>query len=155
MCLPTSQNPSCWHPPWLNNACTTRKDSESEWLGKDNPETNPITIKHEIASRASLLVSLTLLLSTPCSCPNKISCFVSICVSSDSSFLNVRLRAWSWALIGVGGVPLPATNGDSLLCSNWHPNHLGYLGTSLPADGPDQWPQLGPFCPWSPPDADN
>ena len=25
--------------------CTTRKDSESEWLAKDNPETNPITIK--------------------------------------------------------------------------------------------------------------
>ena len=34
-CPTTSQNPSCWHPSWLNNACTTRKDSESEGLIKD------------------------------------------------------------------------------------------------------------------------
>ena len=44
-CPTTSQNPSCWHPSWLNKACTTRKDSESECLAKDNPETNPITTK--------------------------------------------------------------------------------------------------------------
>jgi len=31
-CPTTSQNPSLWHPSWLNKACTTRKDSESEWL---------------------------------------------------------------------------------------------------------------------------
>ena len=48
-CQITSQNPSCWHPSCLSNACTTRKDSESEWLAKDNPETNPITIKPETA----------------------------------------------------------------------------------------------------------
>ena len=41
----TSQNPSRWHPSWLNKACTTRKNSESEWLAKDNLETNPITVK--------------------------------------------------------------------------------------------------------------
>ena len=52
-CLTTSQNPSFWHPPWLNKACTTRKDSESEWLAKDNPETNPITIKPETASHVA------------------------------------------------------------------------------------------------------
>ena len=46
-CLTTSQNPSCWHLSWLNKACTTRKDSESEWVAKDNLETNPITIKWE------------------------------------------------------------------------------------------------------------
>ena len=46
----TSQNPSRWHPSWLNKACTPRKDSESGWLAKDNPETNPITIKPETAS---------------------------------------------------------------------------------------------------------
>ena len=43
-CLTTSQNPR-WHASWLNKVCTTRKDSESEWLAKDNPETNPITIR--------------------------------------------------------------------------------------------------------------
>ena len=48
--LTISQNPSCWHPSWLSNACATWKDPESEWLAKDNPETNPITIKPETAS---------------------------------------------------------------------------------------------------------
>ena len=49
-CPTTSQNPSRWHPSWLNKACTTRKDSDSEWLTKDNPETNPITIKPKTVS---------------------------------------------------------------------------------------------------------
>ena len=62
--LTTSQNPSLWHPSWLNKACTTRKASESKRLAKDNPETNPIT--------------------------NEISCLVSTCVSSDNSFPSVR-----------------------------------------------------------------
>ena len=44
-CPTASQNPSLWHPYWLNKVCTTRKDSESEWLAEDNLETNPITIK--------------------------------------------------------------------------------------------------------------
>ena len=52
-CPTTSQNPSLWHPSWLNKACTTRKDSESEWLAKDNPETNPVTIKPETASHVT------------------------------------------------------------------------------------------------------
>ena len=52
-CLTTSQNPSCWHPSWMSNACATRKDSESEWLAKDNPETNPIIISPETASHVA------------------------------------------------------------------------------------------------------
>ena len=48
--LPTSQNPPRWNPPWLSDACTTRKDPESEWLARDNLETNPITIKPETVS---------------------------------------------------------------------------------------------------------
>ena len=39
---------------------------------------------------AVLLGSLTLLLSTRVSFPNKISCYVSTCVSSDNSVLSVR-----------------------------------------------------------------
>ena len=46
----TSQNPFLWHPSWLNKACTT-------WLAKDNPETNPITIKPETGSQVSELFS--------------------------------------------------------------------------------------------------
>ena len=49
-CPTTSQNPSRWHPSWLNRACTTRKDSESEWLGENNPETSPFTMKPETVS---------------------------------------------------------------------------------------------------------
>ena len=56
-CLTTSQNPCLWHPSWLNKACTTRKDSESERLAKDNQETNPITIKLETASHVAELFS--------------------------------------------------------------------------------------------------
>ena len=52
-CPTTSQNPSLWHPSWLNKACTTRKDSELEWLAKDNLETNPITVKPETVSHAA------------------------------------------------------------------------------------------------------
>ena len=52
-CPTTSQNPPRWHPSWLSNACTTRKDSESEWLAKDNPETNPTTIKPKTVSHVA------------------------------------------------------------------------------------------------------
>ena len=51
-CPTTSQNPSCWHPSWLSNARVT-KDSESEWPAKDNPETNPITIKPKTQSHVA------------------------------------------------------------------------------------------------------
>ena len=40
--------------------------------------------------RAVLLGSLTLLLSTRAPFPNKLSCFVSTCVSSDNSFPSFR-----------------------------------------------------------------
>ena len=45
---------------------------------------------YEPCGRAALLGFLTLLLSTQMTIPNKISCFVSTCVSSDNSFLSVR-----------------------------------------------------------------
>ena len=38
---------------WLNKVCTTRKDSESEYLAIDNLETNPITIKTETVSHVA------------------------------------------------------------------------------------------------------
>ena len=71
---------------------TTRKDPESEWLAKDNPETNPITIKPETASHMAEQFSWVLLpyFSPPGTLSNKISCFVSTCVSLDNSFLGVR-----------------------------------------------------------------
>ena len=91
----------------------------------------------ESCGRAVLLHSLTLLLSTQVPFPNKTSCFVSTCVSSDNSFPSVRQEPnfGPWK-----GVRLPATNGDSggtLLHWDWHPDHSGYSGASLPANGPD------------------
>ena len=69
-CPTTSQNPSLWHPSWLNKAYTTRKDSESEWLAKDNLETNPITIKPETANHVAELVSwVPLPYCSPPGCP--------------------------------------------------------------------------------------
>ena len=53
VCLPTSQNPSRQHPSWLSDACAIRKDPELEWLAKDHPETNPITIKPKTMSHAA------------------------------------------------------------------------------------------------------
>ena len=41
----------------LVEQCTTRKDPESEWLARDNLETNPITIKPETASHEAELFS--------------------------------------------------------------------------------------------------
>ena len=97
-CLTTSQKPSLWHPSWPNKACTTRKDSQSEWLAKDNLETNPITIKPETASHVTEQFSWLLLPYCNPPFPNNISCFVSTCVSWDNSFPRVRqepsFRPW-------------------------------------------------------------
>ena len=108
ICLTTSQNPSLWHPSWLTNAYTTRKDSESEWLAKDNPETNPINIKTKTVSHVAEQFSWVLLpYSSPPGCPLPIeSLALSTHVSSDNYFLSVRqepnLVALEWA-------PLPTT----------------------------------------------
>ena len=93
--------PSRRYPSWLSNACPTRKDPESEWLTKDNRGTNSITIKPETASHMAEQFSWV---PTPsCSLPglplpNKVSCFVSTCVSSDNLCQNIRqeptLRPW-------------------------------------------------------------
>ena len=52
-CPATSQNPSCWHPSWLSNVCTTRKNPELQWLITDNLETNPIPTKPKTVSHVA------------------------------------------------------------------------------------------------------
>ena len=79
---------------------------------------------------------------------NEISCFFSTCVSSDNSFIRAQLRA---------------LEGDPPSCNWWglfftETDILTTRGTQRPACLPmdqTQQPQLGPFCPWSPPDTDN
>ena len=89
-CLTTSQNPSLWHPSWLNKACTTRKDSESEWLAKDNPETNPTTIKPESTCHVSEQFSwVSLPYCSPPGCPFPIK---SLALSAHVSPWTIRFR---------------------------------------------------------------
>ena len=108
----------------------------------------------EPCGRAVLLCSLTLLLSTRGPFPNKISCFVSTCVSSDNSFPSVRqepsLGPWKGSVF----LQQMATLVGLFLTET---DILTTQGTQGPACLPmdqTQRQQLGPFCPWSPPDAD-
>ena len=123
MCPTTSQYPSCWHPSWLSNPCTTRKDSESEWLAKDNQEANPTTIKPETASHVAKHFSWVPLVCSllPSNLfPNKISCFVSSYVSLDNSFPSVKQEPTRgpWK-----GFPIPATEDDMVWWYHWLNGH--------------------------------
>ena len=104
----TSQNPSRWHPSWLNKVCTTRKDSESEWLAKDNPETNAITIKPKTVSHVAELFSwVPLPYCSPPGCPFPIK---SLALSAHVSPLTIHFRMLNKSPFRVlEGVPLPAT----------------------------------------------
>ena len=102
-----------------------------------------------------LLGSLTLLLSTRVPCPNKISCSVSTCVSSDNSFPSFRQEPSFGPWKGSTFLQQIATLAGFFFTET---DILTTRGTQGPACLPmdqTQWPQLGPFCPWSPPDADN
>ena len=86
---------------------------------------------------AVLLGSLTLLLSTRVSFPNKISCYVSTCVSSDNSVLSVRQEPRFGPWKGSAFLQQMATPAGTPLHWDWHPDHSGYSGASLPANGED------------------
>ena len=107
-CLTTSQNLCQWHPSWLNKACTTRKDSESEWLAKDNLETNSITIKPKTVSHVAEQFSwVPLPYCSPPGCPFPIK---SLALSAPVSPRTIHF--WVLDKSPVSGprrVPLPAT----------------------------------------------
>ena len=112
-CPTTSKNPSVWHPSWLNKACTTRKDSESEWLAKDNPGINPIAIKPKSVSHMAELFSwVPLPYCSPPWCPFPIKSFA----------LSAHVSPWTihfWVLdkspvLGPGRGP-PSCNNSSIL----------------------------------------
>ena len=89
-CLSTSQNPSRYHPSWLSDACTTRKDSELEWLAKHHPETNPITVKPETARHAAEQFSwVPFLYCSPRGCPFPIK---SLALSAHVSPQTIHFR---------------------------------------------------------------
>ena len=108
-CPTTSQNPFLWHPSWLNKACTTRKDSESEWLAKDNPEINPITIKPETASHVAELFSwVPLPYCSPPGCPFPIK----------SLALSANVSPWTIHFWVLDKSPVSGPGRDPHSCNN-------------------------------------
>ena len=86
----------------------TRKDSESEWLAKHKPETNPTTIKRETAShKAEKFSWVSLPYCSPPGCPFPIK---SLALSAHASPQKIHFwvldKSPIWAL---GRIPLPAT----------------------------------------------
>ena len=126
---------------------------QPEEFGKGLKETPPVHC--EPRGRAALLGFLTLLPSTRVPFPSKVSCFVSTYVSSDNSFPSVRQEPsfgpWKGSLVLQQMVTLVGfffAETDILTTR-------GTQGPALLPMDQTQRPQLGPFCPWSPPDADN
>ena len=126
-------------------------------MAKDNPETNPINIKPETVSNIAEQFSWVPLpwCSPPrCLLPIK-SLALSAHISAVNYFPSVRQEPTLGAL---EGAPLPTTG-----------NHEGtpiFLGaviwTAQGSPGPALLPtdltqrlQLGPVCPWFPPDVDD
>ena len=87
--------------------------------------------------------------------PNKISCFVSRCVSSDNSFLSVREEPSFGPWKGSPFLQQMATLVGLFFTATDILTTRGTQGPACLPMGQTQWPQLGPFCPWSPPDVDN
>jgi len=112
--LTTSQNPSCWHPSWLNKACLTRKDSGSEWLAKDNPDTNPITITPETASLVTELLSWVPLPScSPAGCPFPRK---SLALSAHVSPQTIHFQVLDKSPVSFPGRGPPSCNGSKRAC---------------------------------------
>ena len=104
----TSQNPSCWHPSWLNKACTTRKDSESEWLAKDNPGINPIAIKPKSVSHMAELFSWVPL--PYCSPPGCLFPIKSLALSAHVSPRTIHFRVLDKSPVSGPGRGPPSCN---------------------------------------------
>ena len=106
--MATSQNPSLWHPSWVNKACTTRKDSESKWLSKDNPETNPITIKPQTASHVAEQFSwVPLPYCSPPGCPFPKN---SLALSAHVSLQTIHFRVLDKSPVSGPGRGPPSCN---------------------------------------------
>jgi len=126
-------------------------------LSKDNAETNPITIRPQTASHMAEQFSWV-----PLPCCSLLRCLLPIkslalsaCVSSDNSFLSVRQEPSFGPWKGSAFLQQVATLVGFFFAET---DILTTRGTQGPACLPmdqTQRPQMGPFCPWSPPDVDN
>ena len=115
-CTTSSQNPSFWHPSWLNKACTTRKDPESECLAKDNSETNSIIIKPETASHVAEQFScVPLPYCSPPRCPFPIK---SLALSAHVSPQTIHFRVLDKSPVSGPGRGLPSYNSGTRCIGN-------------------------------------
>ena len=90
---------------WLNKACTTRKDSEPEWLAEDNRETNPITIKPVPHGGAVPLGFLTYCSLPGCPFPIK-----SLALSAHESSWAIHFWVLDSSPVSGPGRGLPSCN---------------------------------------------
>ena len=93
-------------PGWV--ACATRKDSELEWLAKDHPETNPITIKPETVSHAAEQFSWVPLPS--CSPPGCSFPIKSLALSAHVSPRTIHFRVLDKSPVSGPGRRPPSCN---------------------------------------------
>ena len=97
----------CVHLGW-----TTRKDSESEWLTKDNLGNNPITIKPETARHVAELFSwVPLPYCSPPGCPFPIK---SLALSTHVSPWTIHFRVLDKSPVSSPGRGTPSWNSSSL-----------------------------------------
>ena len=94
----------------------TRKDPESEWLARDNPETNPITLKPETVSYVAEQSSWIPLPS--CSPPGRPFPIKSLAVSARVSPRTIHFQMWDKSpLSGPGrGSPSRNNSAQSFIC---------------------------------------
>ena len=130
-CLSTSQNPSRWHSSWLSDVCPTRKDSELEWLAKDHPETNLITIKPETASHVAEQFSwVPLPYWSPRGCPFPIK---SLALSAHVSPRTIHFRVLDKSPVSGPGRGPPSCNSwsNSCYCCNFFQLLFGAPGSNI------------------------
>ena len=101
----------------LSDACTTKKVSELEWLAKDHPETNPITIKPETASHAAEQFSwVPLPYCSPPGCPFPIK---SLVLSVHASPQTIHFQVLDKSPVSGPGRGPPSCNKGMILMKMW------------------------------------
>ena len=130
--LPTSQNFPLWNPSWLSDACATRKDSESEWLARDNPETNTITRKPETVSHVAEQLSWVPLPScSPAGCPFPVK----------SLALSARVSPWTIHFRVLDKSPLSGPGSGPPSCNSKRTRLVSQVLQLLQSEVSGSWPQ--------------
>ena len=109
-CPTTSQNPPLWHPSWLDKACTTRKDSESEGFAKDDLEIIPSPYNPRLWARAEQFSRVP---SHSCSPPGLPSPIKSPAPSARVSPQTIHFRVLDKSPVLGSGMVLPSCNTSS------------------------------------------